>query len=302
MFVCQPKRHRTHCTWRSATFLISSGCFFLSAAPAMAVMKKPEVGYFAASHVGTTGATIEVPINPEGGETSYEIWLECQNAQENNQDCEPLTVGPQRQEGILSPGFEPQIVTDAVTGLQPGYLYKYGVIATHSAGREGYLGNGFITCPSQDSCPRQPFLEGESLWGMEGAIREANEAPLIAEREAREKREAEERPAKEAAERSAKERAIREAGERAGREAAEREAAERAALVRAPICVVPRLKGDSLTEARRTLDRVHCRLGRLTEPRGQRGPLVVVRQSVYSGSKLAAGSRVSLTLSHGRKR
>ena len=103
-FVGQSKKLRTHWVWRSATFLLGSACVFLSAVPAMAATKVPEVGYLAASHVSTTGATIEVPINPEGGETSYEIWLECQNAQENNQICEPLTVGPQRQEGVLSPG------------------------------------------------------------------------------------------------------------------------------------------------------------------------------------------------------
>jgi hypothetical protein len=296
-FLGQPKRLGPRWAWRSATFLLGSACAFLFVAPAMAATAAPEVGYLAASHVSTTGATIEVPINPEGGETRYEIWLECQSAQGNNQGCGPLTVGPQRQQGILSPGFEPQIVTDAVTGLQPGYLYKYGVIATNSAGREGYIGNGFLTCPSQDTCPRQPFLVGESLWNLEGAEREAKEAPRIGAEEAARQREAEERPVKEVAERAAKEREIREAGERAGKEAA-----ERAASTHSPTCVVPRLRGDSLTEARRALGRAHCRLGRLTEPRGYRGPLVVVKQSVHGGSKLAAGLGVALTLSRDGKR
>ena len=71
-----------------------------------------------ASHVSTAGATIEAPINPEGGETSWEIWLEYQGVEPSSQ-CEPLTVGSQRQQGILSPGFESQTVTDAVTNLQP---------------------------------------------------------------------------------------------------------------------------------------------------------------------------------------
>jgi hypothetical protein len=123
---------------------------------------KPEVGYLSVSDVSTTGATIEVPINPEGGETSWEIWLECQDVQGSKQSCEPLTAGPQRQEGVLSPGFEPRIVTDAVSDLQPGYEYEYGVIATNSAGREGYLGDGFLTCPSQGSCPNQPYMRGLS--------------------------------------------------------------------------------------------------------------------------------------------
>jgi beta-lactam-binding protein with PASTA domain len=66
--------------------------------------------------------------------------------------------------------------------------------------------------------------------------------------------------------------------------------------------VVPRLKGDSLAEARGALRGAHCSLGKLTEPLGPHGPLVVVRQSVRSGSKLAKGSRVALTLGRGRER
>ncbi len=276
-------------------FLLGSVCAFLSVPPAIAAAQVPEVGYLTASHVSTGGATIEASINPEGGETSYEIWLECQSSQESNQNCEPLTVGPQRLQGVFPAGLQPETVTDAVTGLQPGYLYKYGVIATNSAGREGYLGAGFLTCPSQGSCPSQPYLPGQSLWSIEGAKRAGEEAPrLEAEREARQ-REAEERPAKEAAERAAKEREIREAGERAGREQA-----KRAALAHS--CVVPRLKGDSLTEARHALRGAHCGLGKLTEPRGHHGPLVVIRQSVDSGSKLATGSVVALTLSRGPSR
>jgi hypothetical protein len=264
---------------------------------ALAATKAPEVGYSPASHVSTSGATIEVPINPEGGETSWEIWLECPNAQENNQNCEPLTVGSQRQQGVLSPGFESEIVTDAVNGLQPDHFYKYRVVATNSAGKEGYVGDGFVTCPSEGPCPSQPYLSGLSLWVIEGAEREAKEAPGIGEREAKEQKEAEERPGKEAAERAAKEREIREAGERAGKEAAERVAA-----AHSPKCVVPHVKGDSLTEARRSLGRAHCRLGRLTEPRDYRGSLVVVRQSTRSGSTLTAGTSVALTLSRREKR
>lgn len=272
--------------------LLGAVCVCLSAVPAMAAATKaPEVGWLPASHVSTTGATIEVSINPEGGETSYEIWLECQNEHEDKSGCEPLTVGPQRQEGVLSAGLERQIVTDPVTGLQPGYLYDYRVVATNSAGTEGYVGDGFLTCPSEGSCPTQPFLGGESLAGYELMGREGREASVReAERESKQ-REEEERPAKEAAERAAWERKIREAGERAGREAA-----ERSALADVPTCVVPRLVGDSLSQARRALGSAHCRLGRLTEPRHRRRALVVVKQGAHSGSKLAAGSRVDLTL------
>lgn len=285
--------------WRLAVFPLGWLGIFLSVAPATAATQAPEVGYLPASHVSTTGATIEVPINPEGGETSYEIELECQNADAYSGGCEPLTVGTQPQQGVLSPGFERQTATDVVTGLEPGYLYKYRVIATNSAGKAGYVGDGFLTCSSEGSCPTQPFLSGESLAGYELLGRDGREAPLReAEREAKQ-REEEERPAKEAAEHAAAERGIREAGERAGKEAGERagkEAAERAALADSPRCIVPRLEGYSLNQARGVLESAHCRLGRLTEPRGRRRALVVVKQGVRSGSKLAVGSRVNLTL------
>ena len=229
------------------------------------------MGYLPTSNVGTTGATIEASIDPEGGETSYEIWLECQSPRESSQNCEPLTVGPQRQQGTLPAGFEAKVVTDAVTGLQPGYVYRYGVIATNSAGREGIIGAGFLTCPSEGSCPAQPYMPGMALWNIEGARREAEEAPrLEAEREAR-KREAEER-------------------------------AEEEAKRAASACVVPRLRGDSLPEARHALRRAHCTLGTVTKPRGHHGPLVVVRQSAHKGSKLPTGSRVALTLDRAHSR
>jgi beta-lactam-binding protein with PASTA domain len=160
-------------------------------------------------------------------------------------------------------------------------LYKYGVIATNSAGRACYIGEGFLTCPSQGACPYQPYLPGPSLWAIEG-VREAGAEVLREERE------------KEAAEATAaKEREAHEAGERAGREAVQRVSSD---------CVVPRLKGDTLAAARRALDRAHCRPGKLTKPRRLRGPLIVVKQSVRSNSELAPGSRVALTLGAGAKR
>jgi hypothetical protein len=266
-------------------------------AVSLAATKAPEVGYLPASSVSTTGATIEVPIDPEGGETSYEIWLTCQSARESNQACGPLTVESQHQQGVLAAGFEQRTVTDPVTGLQPDYLYEYEVVASNSDGREGYIGDGFITCPPQklgELCPRQPFLEGTSLWVWEGATREANEAPSIGEREAREHREAEERPAKEAAERAAHEREIRETGERAGRETAEREVLAKQAST--TMCVVPSLKGDSLTAARRALGKAHCKLGKVSKLRGHHKTLLVTSQSAKSGKTLADGAAIAVKL------
>ncbi len=264
----------------------------LCVAPALAsATSVPEVTWHEASVVSMTGATIEATINPEGSETSYEIRLECQSV-ERQGNCEPLTVGTQSTHGVLAAGFEAQTVDDIVTGLHPGYVYGYGVIATNSVGRAGFVHGGVITCPAEGFCATQPYMPGEALWVIEAAERAASEAPrLEAEREARQ-REAEERPAREAAERAAKEREIREAGERAGREAAERAAA----VARSVKCVVPRLKGDSLGAARHALERAHCSLGRVSEPRRHHAPLVVTAQSVRSGRKLVKGAKVAVTL------
>jgi hypothetical protein len=272
-------------------FLLGSVYAFLSVAPAMAATTAPEVQWEAASEVSTTDATAEAWVNPGGVETSYEIWLECREVLGSDGQCEPLTADPQRRQGTLPAVSEPLIVTDAFTGLQPGTFYKYRVVAFNPVGRSGITGAGFVTCPSTGPCRMQPYAPGEGLWNLEGAEREAQEAPrLEAEREAKH-REEEERPAKEAAERSAKEREIREAGERAGREQA-----ERAASAGPSACVVPRLRGDSPAAAGRALHRAHCGLGRFSRPHGHHGPLLVVGQSVRGGSKLVAGAKVALTL------
>jgi hypothetical protein len=121
-------RRRLRLSRRASAFLgIPVLCLFFVAS-ASAATQAPEVQWEAASEVSATGATAEASINPEGGETSYEIWLECREAPGINQPCEPLTANPQRRQGTLPSVSEPVIVTDVVTGLQPGDFYKYRVV------------------------------------------------------------------------------------------------------------------------------------------------------------------------------
>ena len=136
--------------------------------------------------------------------------------------------------------------------------------------------------------------------GKGGAERAGCEAPILEEeREAKAKEETE-RPGKEAAARAAHEQEIREAGERTGREAAEREAkqkeAEKAPTIPPLQCIVPSLKGDSLTAARTALAKAHCKLGNVSRPRGHHKTLIVTRQSVTQGKTLAPGAPIALTL------
>jgi hypothetical protein len=53
--------------------------------------------------------------------TTYEIYLECQDAEPPGGFCGPLTVSPQLQTGVVSGSLETQTVKATVAGLQPGY-------------------------------------------------------------------------------------------------------------------------------------------------------------------------------------
>lgn len=68
-------------------------------------------------------------------------------------------------------------------------------------------------------------------------------------------------------------------------------------------CVVPRLRGQTLRSARASIRRNHCRLGRV-QRRFSNGVAVgrVISQTPRAGRRLAAGTRVHLVLSKGKRR
>jgi hypothetical protein len=113
-----------------------------------------------------------------------------------------------------------------------------------------------------------------------------HEAATKAANEAAERKVAEERQQREAAERQQAE------ATKQAEEAAQRQSNEAAAKQ----CVVPSLKGDSVTSARKALGKAHCRLGKVKTPHGAHGLLVVTGQSVKSGSKRPSGTAVTVTL------
>jgi archaellum component FlaD/FlaE len=144
------------------------------------------------------------------------------------------------------------------------------------------------------------YVEGEYLKEFdERANREAVEKTEGEEAE-RHVREEAERHAKEESERQAKEieRQAAEVSEKAkaveaqAKEEAEREASE-AATVR---CVVPALKGKTIGAVHNALDRSHCGLGRIGRPKRSHGVLVVVKQSLPSGTRAARGTAVAVRL------
>jgi hypothetical protein len=63
------------------------------------------------------------------------------------------------------------------------------------------------------------------------------------------------------------------------------------------VCVVPDIRGDSVSRARSVLRKRHCELGRVTRSRvSEHGVLVVVRQEFRSGAKRPTGTRVRVTI------
>jgi Bacterial Ig-like domain (group 3)/PASTA domain/Domain of unknown function (DUF5050) len=68
-----------------------------------------------------------------------------------------------------------------------------------------------------------------------------------------------------------------------------------------PECVVPKLKGKTLSQARAALKRAHCALGRVKQPKHGHG-LVVSATKPRAGTKLRAGSKVTVTLAARRRR
>jgi PKD repeat protein len=72
-----------------------------------------------------------------------------------------------------------------------------------------------------------------------------------------------------------------------------------------PICVVPRLRGKTLSAAQHALRAAHCTTGRVSRPRHKprrrgRWKLVVARASPGSGARELAGSGISLALTYVR--
>ena len=68
------------------------------------------------------------------------------------------------------------------------------------------------------------------------------------------------------------------------------------AAATAPRCVVPRLKGRTLTAAKRALKRAGCRLGKVSKRRAHRRRGTVLTQSRAPGRRLPRGTRVAITL------
>ena len=70
----------------------------------------------------------------------------------------------------------------------------------------------------------------------------------------------------------------------------------------APICLVPKVKGKTLAGAKSALTRAHCKVGKVTKKFSRVKKGHVVSQRPKPGTNLAAGAKVNLVLSKGKKR
>ena len=180
--------------------------------------------------------------------------------------------------------------TYQLTEADVGLTISCEVLASNAGGTAVARTNALpaITDPEGSvggSSPGAPYVPPSLPWANESG----NEAAARTVKEAEAERVAKERESREEVE----------AIERAQREVeAQEDQPAKAAVQR---CVVPSLKGDSLSKARRALSKAHCKLGKVTTFRGSSGgSLVVTYQRTAPGKKLATGARVGVTL--GRKR
>jgi hypothetical protein len=232
---------------------------------------------------------MDAAISPEGSQTSYKITWDCPGEKE----C-------QQTEGLLLPDHEEYNVRLELTGLQAGSTYSFGIYARSTAGEAAWPGE--FTVPWQHefwvqlippgACPNgckdeEVYTPPELPW--------ANESGRLAAaktlQEAREEQQAKEAAAaKEREEAKAREAAVL-ASEKAARK--HREEAEQSS---APACVVPTLRGDTLSAARHALAKAHCRLGKVGRPARRDSRLLIIRQNARHGMKLPAGAAVAVTL------
>lgn len=260
---------------------------------------KPTVEDVRLVETTAVGAVFEAQINPQNSATSYEFVVVQRMRDPENplNHAEPASEGLRTAGGPIPAGAGDVAVSGQVTGLEPGYIYWYEVVAANLAGETRSEGDGsfgyFYTGGLSDGEPGVPF-KGLPLsrCGLELAEQKAERTAAMVEAERQ-------RYAREREELLAHEDAVRFASEEAALKRREEEEANEAAS-RVPPCIVPNLVGDTLKDAKRAIGEAHCRLGMIRKPHRHRGVLVVVGQSLHSGVRRADRTVIAVTLGTSR--
>jgi len=244
----------------------------------------PTIGSVSVSGVTEHDATLAAQINTQGSYTGYWFQIDTNSSYDFTQadcpfdlpgyaECQSITDGEPLPAGLVEPhpeyiqagSGEQSVRLDLASigaTLQPATTYHYRVLATSDT-------------PTV-VCPDQTFETLGTPWAPPVPI----EPPSVNRQI---EKEFEEHPPWDRVPVSPPEQTT--------------EAAPAALRKVTPACIVPSLKGDPLSKARRSLSKAHCTLGKVTRPRDDHGStLVVIEQSVTRGRTLPAGSRIGVAL------
>jgi hypothetical protein len=140
----------------------------------------PSIDSESASNITEHSATLEAQINPDGLETSYEIWLaekvECQAGRECPLELDGEISESRVVHGQIAAGDSAQTVSADLAHLEEGsYAYSYWVVATNSAGKTESLHQAFTalpegSVPSGDSASSAATLSATSGGGQSGTV------------------------------------------------------------------------------------------------------------------------------------
>ncbi len=196
----------SHALWLAlvSCAILSSGLVVLSGPEALAAEgERPAINGVVASYSSAApeDATLEAQIDPNGSETRYEFWLQCQSTTGNGQ-CEPMGGGPQAQGGHLPADFVNHTAKAYLVNLEPNHFYWYGVVAVNAAGRTertriqfetnlpvvppGACSEGCSNTPPYRTEVSQGVIEGEQKWAEGGVAREAARERMAREQAERE--------------------------------------------------------------------------------------------------------------------
>ncbi|MGO9249394.1 MAG: hypothetical protein ACLP7W_12550 [Solirubrobacteraceae bacterium] len=136
-----------------------------SVSPARAASSSPAIESESVAHVTSTDATIEAQINPNGNQTTYEVFLESPSCLSYGIGYCESSGGELIAEGTIPASSADQSVSVdiASTGhqLSANTMYGYRVVATSSAGTKHGSEKTFTT-PAQMTSPPGLAAETES--------------------------------------------------------------------------------------------------------------------------------------------